>query len=235
VSLKSLAFVFLPMCALAQWPPFEDGASLNQIDGRAAADRTQPDAANRFRFERFDSTNEPSLELNGNPPLMAEPSEREQAKPISGVISLRQLQHPPSKKAIRLFQEAQRYSQAHDTAKAIGKLEEAIHIAPSFAEAHQNLGVQYARSGRTGEAITQFETVLEIGPPDAKAYSNLGWAMSGLDNSAKPRISPEERSRSTRITPLRGPCCKWLPTTSALAARAVLHGSFHMVIRPANW
>ena len=180
MSLKSLAFIFFPMCVLAQWRPFEDGASLNQTDGRAAADRTQPDAGNRLRFESFDPSNEPSLDLNGNPPLTAEPSEREQAKPISGIISLRQLQHPPSKKAIRLFQEARRYSQAHETQKAISKLEEAIQIAPSFAEAHQNLGVQYARSGRTVEAMKQFETALEIGPPDPKAYSNLGWCYVRL-------------------------------------------------------
>ena len=100
MSLKSLAFIFFPMCVLAQWRPFEDGASLNQTDGRAAADRTQPDAGNRFRFERFDPTNEASLQLNRlNPPLTAEPSDREQAKPISGLISLRQLQHPPSKES----------------------------------------------------------------------------------------------------------------------------------------
>lgn len=181
MSLKSLAFVFFPMCVLAQWPPFEDGAGLNQIDGRAAADRTQPDSGNRLRFDRFDPTGE--LATQGHEPsapLTLELPERAPAKPVSGVVSLRQLQHPPSKKAIRLFQQARRYSQARDTPKAIGKLEEAIHIAPSFAEAHQNLGVQYARSGRTLEAMTQFETVLEIGPPDAKAYSNLGWCYVRL-------------------------------------------------------
>ncbi len=178
MSLKSLAFVFFPMCVMAQWPPFEDGASLNQIDGPPAADRTQPDAGGRFRFDPYDPANEQLPQLNRISPPPA--AEREQAKPISGVISLRQLQHPPSKKAIRLFEEARRYSQAHETAKAIGKLEEAIHIAPSFAEAHQNLGVQYARSGRTTEAMRQFETALEIGPPDAKAYSNLGWCYVRL-------------------------------------------------------
>lgn len=181
MSLKSLVFVFFPMCLLAQWPPFEDGVTLQQIDSRAAADPTLPDAGGRFRFDRYDPANKQLLQLNRlNPGLTAEPSEREQAKPISGVISLHQLQHPPSKKAVRLFEEARRYSQAHDTEKAIGKLEEAIHIAPSFAEAHQNLGVQYARSGRTIEAMTQFETALELGPPDAKAYLNLGWCYVGL-------------------------------------------------------
>lgn len=171
MSFKSLAFVFFPMCALARWFPFQDGAD-DQRGSRPAED---------IQAHRFDPTNEQQIERSGfNPPLTLELPEKPQAKPISGVVSLRQIQHPPSKKAIRLFQEALRHSQAHDTAKAIAKLEEAIRIAPSFAEAQQNLGVQYARSGRTAEAMKQFETALEIGPPDAKAYSNLGWCYVRL-------------------------------------------------------
>jgi len=171
VSLKSLAFVFFPLCVLAQSLPFPDDVS----DPRSM----RPEE--RIGLGRYDSTNEQSLQLNRyNTPATVELSERAPARPISGVVSLRQLQHPPSKKAIRLFLEAQRYSQAHDTQKAIGKLEEAIRIEPAFGEAHQNLGVQYARSGRTMEAMRQFETALEIGPPDAKAYSNLGWCYARL-------------------------------------------------------
>ncbi len=212
MSPKSLAFVFFPMCVLAQWPPFENGASLNQIDGRAAADRTQPDAGNRFRFERYDPTDEFATRRDGlNPPLTVELSEPAPAKPISGVVSLRQLQHPPSKKAIRLFQEARRYSQAHDTAKAIGKLEEAIQIAPSFTEAHQNLGVQYARSGRTAEAMTQFETALEIGPPDAKAYSNLGWCYVRLRQY---REAENLARRALSLDPNNGPARTLLQVAS---------------------
>jgi len=139
-------------------------------------DRTLPDA-----FDRYDPTNERSLQFTRyNTPATVELSERGQAQPISGVVSVRQLQHPPSKRAVRLFLEAQRYLQADDTRIAIAKLEEAIRIAPSFGEAHQNLGVQYARSGRTMEAMKQFEIALEIGPPDAKAYSNLGWCYVRL-------------------------------------------------------
>lgn len=172
MSLKSLAFVFFPLCVLAQSLPFPE-----DIQG----DRALPDAGERLGFDRYDPTNGRSLQVNRyNTPATAELSERGQAQPISGVVSVRQLQHPPSKKAVRLFQEALRYSQAHDTGKAIAKLEEAIRIAPSFGEAHQNLGVQHARSGRTIEAMRQFEIALEIGPPDAKAYSNLGWCYVRL-------------------------------------------------------
>jgi len=168
VSLKPLALLFFPMCVLAQWAPFQDG--IDDLRGRRPGEDIQTDP--------FDRAND--QQRRGFNRLFVEPSEPVPAKPISGVVSLRQLQHPPSKKAVRLFREAQRYSQAGDTARAIANLEQAIHIAPAFAEVHQNLGVQYARSGRTSEAMKQFETAIEIGPPDAKAYSNLGWCYVRL-------------------------------------------------------
>jgi len=171
VSLKPLALLFFPICVLAQWFPFQDGT--DDLRGRRPGEDIEAG--------RFDPTNDQQMQRNGfNRPLTVELPQKPQAKPISGVVSLRQLQHPPSKKALRLFQEALRYSQTHDTAKAIGKLEGAIRIAPAFGEAHQNLGVQYARSGRTIEAMKQFQTALEIGPPDAKAYANLGWCYVRL-------------------------------------------------------
>ena len=171
MSIKCLALVFFPMCVLAQWIPFQDRTD----------DPRERRPGEEMRADRFDPTKDQQNQRSGfNPPLIVEPAERIPAKPISGVISLRQLRHPPSKKAVRLFQDAQRYSQVHDIGKAIEKLEQATRIAPAFAQAHQNLGVQYARSGRTVEAMKQFATALEIGPPDAKAYSNLGWCYVRL-------------------------------------------------------
>ncbi len=72
--------------------------------------------------------------------------------PISGVVSLHELEHPVPKKAIREAHEAERFSRANDIPKAIAKLENAIRIDPSYRDAHVNLGVQYARSGRVADA-----------------------------------------------------------------------------------
>jgi tetratricopeptide (TPR) repeat protein len=113
-------------------------------------------------------------------PLIVEMPERSTAKPTSGIVSLRELQHPPQKKAIRALLEAQQYWKAHDAPKAIAKLEEATRIDPSFREAHINLGVQYARTKRVDEALGQFHTALAIGPPDAVVYSNLAWGYAAL-------------------------------------------------------
>jgi tetratricopeptide (TPR) repeat protein len=101
-------------------------------------------------------------------------------QPPSGRVSVHELQRPIPKQAIRAAEEAQRYSGAHDTAKAIEKLEQAIRIAPSFRIAHANLGAEYARAGRLDEAVGQFRVALEIGPPDVLIYSNLSLALLTL-------------------------------------------------------
>lgn len=94
-------------------------------------------------------------------------------RPISGVVSLRELQHPISKKAVREAYEAQQFARAHDFSGAIGKLESAIRIDPGYRDAHCNLGVLYARAGRADDALSELHRALEIGPPVATIYSNL--------------------------------------------------------------
>jgi tetratricopeptide (TPR) repeat protein len=93
-------------------------------------------------------------------------------QPITGVVSLHDLQHPVAKKAIREAYEAQQLSRNNDIPRAIAKLESAIRIDPLYRDAHANLGVQYARSGRTADADVEFKKALEIGPPMASIYAN---------------------------------------------------------------
>ena len=113
-------------------------------------------------------------------PLVLRLPDRAQSRPVSGVVSLRSLQHRVPKQAIRAAVEAQRYSEANDAPQAIAKLEQAIRLDPKFRDAHINLGAQYARARRYPEAMEQFQVALEIGPPDAIIYSNLSWAYSAM-------------------------------------------------------
>lgn len=99
--------------------------------------------------------------------------EQKPNRPPSGSVSIQELTQRIPKKAIRAAVEAERFSEAHDTTKAIAKLQEAIRIAPAFRDAHANLAVQYARAGRVPEALTQFQVALEIGPPSALICTNL--------------------------------------------------------------
>lgn len=99
-------------------------------------------------------------------------------KPASAVVSLRELQHPVSKKALRAAYEAQLLSRANKIPQAIAKLEKAVHIDPSYRDAHWNLGVQYAHVGRLTDARVEFRKALDIGPPAAAIYVNLAFASA---------------------------------------------------------
>jgi tetratricopeptide (TPR) repeat protein len=118
-------------------------------------------------------------------PLILRLPEPAGSGPVSGTVSLRELQHPISKRALRAAVEAQQFSQARNFARAIAKLEEAVQIAPEYREAHINLGAGYAHTGRTAEALAQFQRALDIGPPDAIIYSNLAWAHLVLHHPAE--------------------------------------------------
>lgn len=112
--------------------------------------------------------------------MIPEVSARTQDRPISGVVSVRELQHPVPKKARDAARQAARYSEEHNTAKAIEKLEQAVRIDPLFREAQTNLGAQYIRSGRLDEAVPHFQKAFEAGPPDAITCANLAWVYIHL-------------------------------------------------------
>jgi tetratricopeptide (TPR) repeat protein len=159
-------------------------------------ERSSVSSDGRFRFYHGDAASGYTLRVvtaPGEDPLLEESlrmgignslvlrlPEQKTSQPVSGKVSLQQLQHPVPKQAIRAAKDAERYSEAHETAKAIAKLEQAIRIAPSYRDGHSNLGVQYARAGRLAEALGQFHVALDIGPPDALIYSNLALALLTL-------------------------------------------------------
>lgn len=55
-------------------------------------------------------------------------------------------------------------------------LDRAVHLDPSSADAHQDLGVCCARQGRLREAIACFQRALELSPDSSGVYGNLGLA-----------------------------------------------------------
>lgn len=100
---------------------------------------------------------------------------------ISGVVSLRELEHPIPKKAIREAREALRFAYAKNFPKAIAKLENAIRFFPEYRDAHLNLGAVYARTGRFEDARAEFQEALNIGPPAAVTYADLALISVALD------------------------------------------------------
>ena len=58
--------------------------------------------------------------------------------------------------------------------EAIAHSRRSIAIAPNFAEAHNDLGVGFARQGRIPEAIEQYQQALMLKPSYDEAENNLG-------------------------------------------------------------
>lgn len=99
-------------------------------------------------------------------------------RPVSGTVSVRELQRPVPPKAFRAFSEAQRDAQSGRSVEAIRKLELALRLHPDYSDAHSNLGVQYTRLGRFPEALEQFERAVAGGQPSAIQYGNLAHAYA---------------------------------------------------------
>jgi tetratricopeptide (TPR) repeat protein len=60
---------------------------------------------------------------------------------------------------------------------ALGFLEEAVKIRPTFGRAQNNLGVVLDQLGRPKEAIPHFIAALQLNGDDADAHNNLGTAL----------------------------------------------------------
>jgi Flp pilus assembly protein TadD len=99
-----------------------------------------------------------------------------QVLPVSPLVSLRELEHPVPKRALREAYDAQELTNAGKIPQAIAKLEKAVRLDPAYRDAHCNLGVLYARIGRIADARAEFQTALDIGPPAAPIYADLALA-----------------------------------------------------------
>ena len=60
---------------------------------------------------------------------------------------------------------------------AISEYQEAVRLAPGYAEAHLHLGIALAKQGRLDEAISQFQEVISLEPNDVDAHYDLGTAL----------------------------------------------------------
>lgn len=98
-------------------------------------------------------------------------------RPGATAISVKQLLHPPTRKAFQSFVAAQQFSASGDYAKAAESLERAVEQSPDYAEAHVNLGAQYVRLGRYQAAIAEMNRAIEIAGPTSIVLCNLATAQ----------------------------------------------------------
>jgi tetratricopeptide (TPR) repeat protein len=101
-------------------------------------------------------------------------------RPPSGPVSVKQLQHPPTRKAFAEFAAAQRFSESGQYDKAAEELEKAIKISPAYAEAYTNLAAQHFRMGRYEEALADSKRAMELSSPNAVDLGNMAFALLRL-------------------------------------------------------
>jgi hypothetical protein len=119
----------------------------------------------------------------------------EKPRPVSGTISVKQLQHPPTRKAYEALLAAQRFAEAGDNEKAVDTIERAIAISPDYADAWVNLGARHIGMGRYREAIVETRHAIELAGPSSMTLDNIAFAQSMLGSQAEARQSAEEALR----------------------------------------
>jgi tetratricopeptide (TPR) repeat protein len=95
-----------------------------------------------------------------------------------GTVSVRQLQNPVSKNALRSFAKAQRYSDAGDHAKAIEELRRILPDASATGYAHAILSAEYGRMGQTEAAVAELEEAVRVMPDSSALHTNLAFELS---------------------------------------------------------
>jgi tetratricopeptide (TPR) repeat protein len=107
------------------------------------------------------------------------PEHRTEEAPAGG-ISVNELQHPPSRKAVKDVIAATKLQHAGDYPAAIERLQDAIRVSPEFPAAHTNLAAVYAMTGRYTESLTESQRALALGHPNPVDFCNIAYAQTFL-------------------------------------------------------
>lgn len=103
--------------------------------------------------------------------------ESKHEQPVSGVVSIQELQHHPPKAASKAFRESLKKAGKGDSAASMALLERAVELDPHFVAALNNLGVRYIRAGRYADAAAAFRRALEVSSRDPMLHANLAQAL----------------------------------------------------------
>jgi tetratricopeptide (TPR) repeat protein len=82
--------------------------------------------------------------------------------------------------------------------EAAGRLAEALHGKPDFAEAHNALGIDYLKQGKLDMAAAEFSEAIRLKPDYASAHNNLG---TTLGNQGQLERAVSECAEAVRLDP----------------------------------
>ena len=102
----------------------------------------------------------------------------------SGVTSVARLLHKVPKRAESANARATKLAQSGKHLESSRELERAIEIDPAYADAHNNLGVQYSLLGRLTDAQHELLRAIELDPAFSAAFVNFGWVELQVHNLA---------------------------------------------------
>jgi len=140
--------------------PQEGPASRATGSQEAPAHSVFPTQANPF----------PAAPIEIEPPAARE-------RPTGQSISLTQLCHRVPKEARKSVARAAKLAKSEDHQGAAEELEAAVRLDPEFADAYQQLGIEYGELGRPSDAANAFRRLLELSPDSVKGHCYLGLAL----------------------------------------------------------
>jgi tetratricopeptide (TPR) repeat protein len=117
------------------------------------------------------------------------------SRPISGIVSVKKLQHPPTRKAFDALRAAQKFTDAGDSAKAVASIERSIAISPDYADAWINLAVWHIRHGAFQQSVIETQKAIELAGPSPMTLCNLAFAQASLGQSTEAIQSAEQALR----------------------------------------
>jgi tetratricopeptide (TPR) repeat protein len=142
---------------------------------------------------RGDSVYQGSVTVGGvSEPFIIRLPKEEITRPVSGTVSVQQLQHPPARKAFDAMRSAQKFSEAGEFAKAAEWLQKAIAISPDYADAWVNLAAQHLRLRAYRQSVDESRHAMELAGPSATALDNLAFGLAWLGQNAEAMESAEQ-------------------------------------------
>jgi tetratricopeptide (TPR) repeat protein len=121
--------------------------------------------------------------------------------PSGGTVSVKELRHPPDRKAVAASIAAERFADAGNFDRAVAELEKAVGISPDYALAHSNLGAEYLRMRRYDEAATEIRRAIDLAGPNPRDLSNLAFAQLSLKQIPEAMESARAALRIREDTP----------------------------------
>jgi tetratricopeptide (TPR) repeat protein len=114
----------------------------------------------------------------GSPPAEIRLQEPKLEKPVSGIVSVKELIHPPSKQVRKLLDSGHKLFEAEHYDDAVARFREAAKDDPECPEAHADLGMALTKTGDWVDATQEYRAAVVLDPTNSVLHSNLSAALA---------------------------------------------------------